>query len=632
MVVPLAHAGQPAHGLIILTGERRHTYTLQDFLTCVEVSQAAAYHVKALQQAWYSNGERILYQHLESLTQDLGNKLSFDEMFEVVARWVPRLVPAVWVGVTRLAPDVPDIGMPERQRTSLEVWIDRGGGMQPPLISSVEPLLNAIDPALPLTYITPDQSNGLTDHPLVVIPVRLGHQTIAALAVASATAAGFSERNLATLRELSASVALAFRYVQLFEMVERAKRDWEHSFDAITDTLAVISPQRSVRRVNKGFLQERGMRPGEAVNRPCDEALYGLAEPCQGCPLDNVVALGAASEVEVRSAVDNGVYLVSLFPIQNEDGEVVDLVEFAKDVTLSRDLQDKLLQTEHLRALGKMASGTAHEFNNTLAGVLGQVELLLATAPDAHMERGLHLIAQAAADGAATVRRIQNFSKTSRGEDVVPADLSQIVLDAVGVCAPPLERPERTRRDLGADSQGAAGIIVGSRRTIGAAGSAGQYLAECQGKGTKATIRLPKARNLPAKPTPVIEPGPSRALRILVADDDARLADMLQHMLALDGHKVTVCHGGAAALEQVATAPYDVVLTDLGMPEVSGWDILAAARELQPGICTGLVTGWGVMLEDVELVSKGVDAVIPKPYTMTALRATVARLSELGRR
>ncbi len=418
-----------------------------------------------------------------------------------------------------------------------------------------------------------------------------------------------------------------------------------------------------------------------------------------------MVALRTASEVEVRSTVNSEVYVASLFPIQNEDGEVVDLVEFAKDVTLSRDLQDKLLQTERLRALGEMASGTAHEFNNTLAGVLGQVELLLATEPDAHMERGLRLIAQAASDGAATVRRIQNFSKTSRGEEVVPADLNQIVLDAVEVCAPRWkDQSERDgvtvliRPELRASSQVAGvpselrevlvNILLNAIEAMPAGGTVAMRTGENtrwvwvsitdqgvgmtnevrrhifdpfyttkglansglgmsvvygiiklhrgdikvsseEGQGTTVTIRLPKARNLPAKPQPVIEAEPARPLRMLVADDDARLADMLQQMLSLDGHEVTVCHGGAAALEELAATPYDVVLTDLGMPEVSGWDVIGAARKLQPGICTGLVTGWGVQLEDVELNSKGVDAVIPKPYSMIALRATVAQLSEL---
>jgi len=67
------------------------------------------------------------------------------------------------------------------------------------------------------------------------------------------------------------------------------------------------------------------------------------------------------------------------------------------------------------------------------------------------------------------------------------------------------------------------------------------------------------------------------------------------------------------------------------MPEVSGWDVIAATRERDPRVSTGLVTRWGVQLEEVEVSSKGVDAVIPKPYTLAALRSAMSQLAELRR-
>jgi GAF domain-containing protein/anti-sigma regulatory factor (Ser/Thr protein kinase) len=96
-----------------------------------------------------------------------------------------------------------------------------------------------------------------------------------------------------------------------------------------------------------------------------------------------------------------------------------------------RASQDRLIQTERLRALGEMASGVAHDFNNLLAVILGRVQLLQMQATDPDLSRGLGMIERAAADAAHTVRRIQEFTRTRRTRVFEPVDLRQVIREAV---------------------------------------------------------------------------------------------------------------------------------------------------------------------------------------------------------
>jgi GAF domain-containing protein/ActR/RegA family two-component response regulator len=96
-----------------------------------------------------------------------------------------------------------------------------------------------------------------------------------------------------------------------------------------------------------------------------------------------------------------------------------------------RASQDRLVQTERLRALGEMASGVAHDFNNLLAVILGRVQLLLMRSEDPELRRGLAMIERAASDAAHTVRRIQEFTRTRQTRVFQPVDLSRVAREAI---------------------------------------------------------------------------------------------------------------------------------------------------------------------------------------------------------
>lgn len=103
--------------------------------------------------------------------------------------------------------------------------------------------------------------------------------------------------------------------------------------------------------------------------------------------------------------------------------------ELSRYITEQERIREQFSQMEKLSALGELASGVAHDFNNTLAGILGRAQLLLRTKDQEKIERGLRLIIRSAEDGAKTVKRIQDFARQRHGHDFAPIAVDQLLLE-----------------------------------------------------------------------------------------------------------------------------------------------------------------------------------------------------------
>ncbi|PYS81044.1 MAG: hypothetical protein DMF67_18280 [Acidobacteria bacterium] len=100
-------------------------------------------------------------------------------------------------------------------------------------------------------------------------------------------------------------------------------------------------------------------------------------------------------------------------------------------------MREHYAQIEKLSALGELASGVAHNFNNTLTGILARAQLLLEASDDPQeVRRGLEIIIQTAEDGAKTVKRIQDFARQRRDQDFVPIDVDQLMLEVAEITRP----------------------------------------------------------------------------------------------------------------------------------------------------------------------------------------------------
>jgi DNA-binding response OmpR family regulator len=118
-------------------------------------------------------------------------------------------------------------------------------------------------------------------------------------------------------------------------------------------------------------------------------------------------------------------------------------------------------------------------------------------------------------------------------------------------------------------------------------------------------------------------------MRLLVVEDEPKMARMLQRGLAEEGHQVDVCASGEAALQQALDVPYDVVVLDWGLPDMDGVSVLREWRTRGLGAAVLLLTARGSTGEKVTGLRAGADDYLVKPFDFEEL---LARLEVLYRR
>jgi PAS domain S-box-containing protein len=146
------------------------------------------------------------------------------------------------------------------------------------------------------------------------------------------------------------------------------------------------------------------------------------------------------------------------------------------------------------------------------------------------------------------------------------------------------------------------------------------------GEGTTIRLGFPAHAEVELPEVIAVDPSvPSRALKILLVDDDPLLLRSLSETLTAEGHSVSTAAGGqeGIAVFQAALGAqvFDVVITDLGMPEVDGRSVAAAIKAASPGTPVVMLTGWGRRMQEEGECPPHVDHLLSKPPRLETLRA-----------
>jgi signal transduction histidine kinase/CheY-like chemotaxis protein len=142
-----------------------------------------------------------------------------------------------------------------------------------------------------------------------------------------------------------------------------------------------------------------------------------------------------------------------------------------------------------------------------------------------------------------------------------------------------------------------------------------------EGIGTTVSFWLPGAAPAAAAPAaPVVAPS-ERKGKILVIDDEASVLEIVAEVLTAHGHAVTVARGGREGLLAFSAGRFDLVMTDLGMPDLNGWDVVRSVKESRATTPVLVLTGWG----DTAEAPAGVrpDGFLTKPFDLKRLAAEV---------
>jgi signal transduction histidine kinase/ActR/RegA family two-component response regulator len=161
--------------------------------------------------------------------------------------------------------------------------------------------------------------------------------------------------------------------------------------------------------------------------------------------------------------------------------------------------------------------------------------------------------------------------------------------------------------------------------------SADLEIASKPGAGTTVQVVFPVAA-LPDSHLPAASAHAPRPLRILLVDDEPLLLKSLRDALASEGHSLTAAEGGQRGIDEFFAArrrgePFEVVITDLGMPTVDGRTVAAAIKFASPDTPVILLTGWGQRLHGEGKLPEHVDRVLGKPPRLSELRAALAELA-----
>jgi PAS domain S-box-containing protein len=235
---------------------------------------------------------------------------------------------------------------------------------------------------------------------------------------------------------------------QAEEKLQRNEENLRITLDSIGDAVIATDTSGIIVRMNPVAEKLTGWPAQDARGKPLTNVLHLMnaltREPIE-CPTEKVFAdkktIGLPGNTLLIARDGSEAYIAdSGAPIQSDTGELLGMVLVFRDVTQERALQERLRQSHKMDAIGQLAGGVAHDFNNMLSGIMGASELLEEFLPDDPTARQFHTIITDSATRAATLtKKLLTFARRQPSESVV-IDLHQVVQDAVALLKSTIDR------------------------------------------------------------------------------------------------------------------------------------------------------------------------------------------------
>ena len=344
---------------------------------------------------------------LQELSYLLADTVSVDRIADQVARYVMRFVTSDGVLVALF-----DAG-PRRLRV-----IGASGSLES-LKGHVSEVADGSLVALAVANERLETASGSLEHPIRIVqghevagitaavPLRAHDEILGAIALVSNGATPLDDTDLRILSTSATHAALALGNARFVELIRSGKVQWEATFDAITDGIAVIDDRGHIRRANRALAN---MLDTEVVDLIGQE----LAPHLMSDPVFVEYLLATPQTTDstphiAQSDVLNCILRITAASLAGERAWTVVLIE---DVTEQKAMEALVIRNEKMAAVGQLVSGVAHELNNPLTSISGLAEFLLQQSYVDEQGRGhLDIIREQADRAAAIVRNLLTFAR-----------------------------------------------------------------------------------------------------------------------------------------------------------------------------------------------------------------------------
>jgi two-component system NtrC family sensor kinase len=186
----------------------------------------------------------------------------------------------------------------------------------------------------------------------------------------------YTEKDLDLLLTVAKHIAIALENALLFEEISKEKKEWERTFDAITDMVWIEDGKQRVVRANQTLLTRTGFSKNGIPGKHCSELLDRIGIASNRCLCRDTMTSRRPSFQELKNASGH-IFHFWAYPLVDDEGRLYAIVHYLKDMTGQKRLEQQLILSDKLASLGTLVAGIAHEINNPLGIIAGYAEALL---------------------------------------------------------------------------------------------------------------------------------------------------------------------------------------------------------------------------------------------------------------
>ncbi len=283
------------------------------------------------------------------------------------------------------------------------------------------------------------------------VPLKRGERTFGVLVIQSYQEDfHYSERDRELLIFVSQHIADALWRKQAERELRDSQRFLEAVFNGIQDGISVLDGDLNILQVNQA-MNRLYAHQLPLAGKKCFQAYHGRSEPCRVCP--TLRALRERSpQVDVVPLVggggQSGWLELHSFPLADADGETTMVIEYVRDISERKLLEERFIQAQKMESIGLLAGGIAHDFNNILGGILGYASWLKTNIQGDHpFFRPVDTIEKSARRAAELTAQLLAFARGGK-YDLRPCSLNGVVGETLRILSGTFDKSIVIETDL----------------------------------------------------------------------------------------------------------------------------------------------------------------------------------------